>query len=86
MKRKSDFHADAGLHALRHTFLTEMGKNVDVFTLKRIAGHSSIATTEEYVHPQKHQIRQAFAINMAAVAKSPQKPHSDLDGVRPKVM
>jgi hypothetical protein len=37
MKRKNNFHVDAGLHALRHTFLTEMGENVDVFTLKRIA-------------------------------------------------
>jgi integrase len=81
MKRKCNFHADAGLHALRHTFLTEMGKNVDVFTLKRIAGHSSIATIEKYVHPQKHQIRQAFAINMAVVPQSPQKPHSDFDGM-----
>jgi integrase len=82
MKRKCNFHADAGLHALRHTFLTEMGENVDVFTLKRIAGHSSIATTEKYVHLQKHQIRQAFATNMAVVPQSPQKPHNDFDVVR----
>jgi integrase len=48
MKRKGNFHAGAGLHARRHGFLTEMG-SVDVFTLTRIAGRSSIATTEKYV-------------------------------------
>lgn len=74
MKRKVQFDADAGLHALRHTFLTEMGKTVDVFTLKQIAGHASIATTQRYVHPQKDAIREAFARNAAKGAGSPQKP------------
>jgi integrase len=44
--------ADAGLHTLRHTFLTEMGRKTDSFTLQRIAGHARITTTQRYVHTQ----------------------------------
>jgi site-specific recombinase XerD len=71
MKRNGQFHADAGLHALRHTFLTQFGETVDVFTLKKIAGHSSIKTTEKYVHPQREQVRQAFVVNMVEWFQSP---------------
>jgi integrase len=42
---------DAGLHALRHTFLTEGGEYRDTFTLQYIAGHHTIKTTMRYVHP-----------------------------------
>lgn len=81
MKRNGQFRTDAGLHALHHTFLTQLGEAVDVFTLKKIAGHSSIKTTEKYVHPQRERLRQAFVINMGGVAaKSPQSPHSGLAG------
>ncbi|MGA7225942.1 MAG: tyrosine-type recombinase/integrase [Candidatus Acidiferrales bacterium] len=51
---------DAGLHTLRHTFLTEMGRKTDGFTLQRIAGHANIATTQRYVHPKQDAIRAAF--------------------------
>lgn len=74
MKRRTQFDPDAGLHALRHSFLTEMGKDVDVFTLKRIPGHASISTTQRYVHPQKDAIRDAFVRNAVRGAGSPQKP------------
>jgi len=59
-KAKGSFHKDAVLHALRHTFLTEMGKLTDPFTLQRIAGHNKITTTMRYVHPQKEAIESAF--------------------------
>jgi hypothetical protein len=35
-------HPDAGLHGLRHTFLTEAGGCTDPFTLQYVAGHDSI--------------------------------------------
>src|SRR5207244_12889634 len=41
---------DAGLHTLRHTFLTEAGEHTDAFTLQYIAGHDTIKTTMRYVH------------------------------------
>ena len=40
------------LYALRHTFLTRLGESgCDVWTLARIAGHSSITMSNRYVHP-----------------------------------
>ena len=46
------FHPDAGLHALRHTFLTEAGRHTqNVKALQQLAGHSKIETTMRYVHP-----------------------------------
>ena len=43
---------DAGLHTLRHTFLTEAGQYTEAFTLQYIAGHDTIKTTMRYVHPR----------------------------------
>jgi integrase len=40
------------LYSLRHTFLTRLGESgCDVWTLARIAGHSSIQMSSRYVHP-----------------------------------
>ena len=58
---------DAGLHTLRHTCLTEMGRNTDSFTLQRIAGHARITTTQRYVHPQQQAIKAAFSARAASV-------------------
>ena len=58
---------DAGLHALRHTFLTEAGKlTQNVKALQLLAGHSNIATTMRYVHPDESDV---FGI-VAAMNKS----------------
>jgi len=51
---------DAGLHTLRHTFLTEAGEHTDAFTLQYIAGHDSIKTTMRYVHPRAESVSRAF--------------------------
>lgn len=48
------FHPDAGLHALRHTCLTEVGRHTqNVRALQRFAGHSQIQTTTRYLHPDQ---------------------------------
>jgi len=40
------------LHSLRHTFLTRLGAcGADAFSIKRIAGHSSVTISEKYIHP-----------------------------------
>ncbi len=40
------------LYSLRHTFLTRLGESgCNVWTLARIAGHSSITMSSRYVHP-----------------------------------
>jgi integrase len=50
-------------YTLRHTALTRLGaaSGGDVFALARIAGHSSIAITQRYVHPQAETIDRVFA-------------------------
>ena len=49
-------------YILRHTALTRLAESgCDVFTLARIAGHSSITITQRYVHPQADAVERAFA-------------------------
>jgi hypothetical protein len=54
-------------YVLRHTALTQLAEaGCDVFTLARIAGHSSITITQRYVHPQADAIERAFQRTTAA--------------------
>jgi integrase len=49
------------LYSLRHTFLTRLGESgCDVWTLARIAGHSSIAISSRYVHPSHKAVFEAM--------------------------
>lgn len=42
------------LYSFRHTFLTRLGESgCDAWTLARVAGHSSIAISNRYVHPSE---------------------------------
>lgn len=51
------------LYTLRHTFLTRLGASgCDVWTLARIAGHSSIAISSRYVHPSEDSVLDAMAM------------------------
>jgi integrase len=60
-------------YVLRHTALTRLAEaGCDVFTLARIAGHSSITITHRYVHPQADAIERAFQqMTKAALAALP---------------
>jgi integrase len=60
LRTKIETHPDAGLHGLRHTFLTEAGGCTDPFTLQYVAGHDSIKTTMRYVHPQANAVQELF--------------------------
>jgi integrase len=49
------------IYDLRHTFLTRLGESgCDVWTLARIAGHSSIKMSERYVHPGREAVLNAM--------------------------
>jgi len=60
VRKKISTHPDAGLHALRHTFLTEAGEYTDPFTLQYVAGHDNIKTTMRYVHPREEAVERLF--------------------------
>ncbi|HEY4933714.1 MAG TPA: tyrosine-type recombinase/integrase [Terriglobales bacterium] len=52
---------DFVIHSLRHTMLTGLGEsNVDVFTIVKIARHSSIKVSQRYVHPSPEAVERAF--------------------------
>ena len=49
------------LYSLRHTFLTRLGQSgCDAWTLARIAGHSSVAMSGRYVHPNEDAVLNAL--------------------------
>ena len=60
LRKKIKSHPDAGLHALRHTFLTEAGEYTDPFTLQYVAGHDNIKTTMRCVHPREDAVQKLF--------------------------
>lgn len=52
---------NAGLHILRHTILTRLGENNNNgATIQRIAGHSSLTTTQRYLHPHMEETRKSL--------------------------
>lgn len=54
-------------HKLRHTAATLMYKEgVDIRTLQRILGHSSLATTQIYTHVEDDMARKAVEKNPLA--------------------
>ena len=48
-------------YCLRHTFLTWLAPHLDVFALARLAGHTSIRTTQRYVHPAEKTLEEGLA-------------------------
>ena len=69
------------LYSLRHTLLTRLGQSgCDVWTLARVAGHSSIAISARYVHPSEDAVLGAMerlgGHNSGHNAELP--PHSEI--------
>ena len=69
--RTCSFHPDAGLHALRHTFLTEAGRHTqNVKALQKLAGHSRIETTMRYIHPDAEDVLEIASAVQCARTKT----------------
>jgi integrase len=49
------------LYDTRHTYLTRLGESgVDGFTIQTLEGHSSIVTSQRYVHPTPECVEDAI--------------------------
>lgn len=58
--RKLQFPPELHFHSLRHTFASKLaGNGTDLNTLKEILGHSTIKTTEIYLHGNKSEKEKA---------------------------
>jgi site-specific recombinase XerD len=61
LPRALELPEDFVLHSLRHTFLTRLGASgADAFSIKPIAGHSSVTISEKYIHPTPESLEGAF--------------------------
>ncbi len=60
------------LYDLRHTCLTRWAKGMDSLMLKKLAGHTSLATTARYVHLNDADVR--AAMDRARAADKPAQP------------
>jgi len=69
------FHPDAGLHALRHTFLTEAGRQTkNVRALQKLPGHSQIQTTMRYIQSDQDDISAIAGAVQSSREKRNKKP------------
>ncbi|MDZ7757180.1 tyrosine-type recombinase/integrase [Rhodohalobacter sp.] len=49
-EKGKDFKEDS-FHMARHTFATKLlRRGVDIYTVKELMGHSSVSSTEKYLH------------------------------------
>jgi integrase len=70
------------LYTLRHTFLTRLGASgCNVWTLARIAGHSSLQMSSRYVHPSQDSVLDALANLQPKIGQ----PESSETGPKPRL-
>lgn len=82
VRDKLKLSAEFVVHSLRHTMLTRLGEaGADVFTIMRIAGHSSITMSQRYVHPSDDAMELAFEklgmVGAQKESKDQETPASD---------
>lgn len=66
---------DMVLHSCRHTFCTNLGRaGADAFTIKKLAGHSSILISQRYVHSDQEQKQNAIRLLERLTKKKAEVP------------
>ncbi|GGX91328.1 integrase [Litchfieldella qijiaojingensis] len=72
-----------GIHVLRHTFCSRLAqRGVPIPAIKELAGHSSIVTTQRYVHMSPDNLRNAIGVlDEGTGLKSTETPHASDRGV-----
>lgn len=64
LQTKSFYSKDISYHDLRHSFATKMLEmGVDIFLLKKLLGHSSLASTSRYIHYTTKDIETTFSLS-----------------------
>lgn len=81
LRRKLKLPQEFVLYSLRHTALTRLGQaGADAFTIMRIAGHSSITTSQRYVHPSSETVGLAIARLDSANQRATEHMRRSADG------
>lgn len=61
VKKRLSLPKEACLHAFRHTFASRLlAKNVPIYTVQRLLGHSSVVVTERYSHMDLSKLQDAI--------------------------
>ena len=60
-KSKINTYFNATCHTLRHSFASHLNdKDVDILVLQSLLGHSSLRSTQIYIHPSEERVRAAL--------------------------
>lgn len=60
-RKKAGFTAPIHPHTMRHSFATNlMANGMHIYELSRLLGHSSIATTQMYLHASDPQLKESY--------------------------
>lgn len=63
-----------GIHSLRHSFATHLLEaGIDILTLKRLMGHSSLASTTVYVQVRQERLM-GSALDLLDFRRAQQSP------------
>ena len=61
--KKAELNESLHFHNLRHSFITELlRKGVSIYKVQKLAGHSSVKTTEGYAHLVVDDLREAVEL------------------------
>ena len=83
IRRKLKLPPEFVLYSLRHTAWTRLGQaGADAFTIMRIAGHSSIAPSQRYLHPSSETVGLAIARLDSASQRAVTDANEDRAGER----
>jgi integrase/recombinase XerD len=75
-KRRAGIEEVGGIHSLRHAFATRsLEAGVDLPTLGRMLGHTSVTTTMRYLHPTTKRVSaQISPLDRLLLGTLPEKP------------